>query len=68
MASYNNEVYLGDEALNRSKFWDLNIMWNLSLLIRKYDDSLKIAKKYQEDYPYNIQVISKENGGQASTI
>jgi len=68
MASYNNEQYLGD-AVESLTVQNFGFEHNVELIIvddGSNDDSLKIAKKYQEDYPYNIQVISKENGGQAS--
>ena len=64
MALYNNEKYLEDaiESLIIQNFgFELIIVDDGSS-----DDSLKIAEEYQEKYPYNIQVLSKENGGQAS--
>ena len=68
MALYNNEKYLEDaiESLITQNF---GFEHNIELIIvddGSSDDSLKIAEEYQEKYPYNIQVLSKENGGQAS--
>lgn len=68
MALYNNEKYLEDaiESLITQNF---GFEHNIELIIvddGSSDDSLKIAEEYQEKYLYNIQVLSKENGGQAS--
>ena len=68
MALYNNEQYLED-AIESLVVQSFGFEHNVELIIvddGSSDDSLKIAKKYQEKYPYNIQVLSKENGGQAS--
>ena len=68
MASYNNDKYLED-AVESLTVQNFGFEHNVELIIvddGSSDDSLKIAKKYQKNYPYNIQVISKENGGQAS--
>nr|WP_019265769.1 glycosyltransferase family 2 protein [Methanobrevibacter smithii] len=68
MASYNNDKYLED-AIESLTVQNFGFEHNVELIIvddGSSDDSLKIAKKYQEDYPYNIRVISKKNGGQAS--
>lgn len=68
MALYNNEKYLED-AIESLIIQNFGFEHNIELIIvddGSSDDSLKIAEKYQEKYPYNIQVLSKENGGQAS--
>lgn len=65
---YNTEVYLEDcikSVINQ----DLDFKSNVQLILvddGSSDDSKEIALKYEELYPENITVLSKENGGPGS--
>lgn len=68
MALYNNEKYIED-AIKSLTVQNFGFEHNVELIIvddGSSDNSLEIALKYQEKYPYNIKVLSKENGGAAS--
>lgn len=68
MAIYNVEEYLNesiDSIINQS----LDFKRHIQLILvndGSRDSSLKIALDYQKEYPNNITVIDKENGGVAS--
>ena len=68
IAVYNVEDYLSecvDSVLNQS----LGFRENVQLILvddGSSDDSLKIAKEYQEKYPENIMVLSQSNQGQST--
>ena len=68
MPLYNVEYYL-KEAIDSIINQTLNFEENIQLILvddGSPDDSLKIAQAYQEKYPKNIIVLSKENGGVSS--
>ena len=68
MALYNNEKYIED-AIKSLTVQNFGFEHNVELIIvddGSCDNSLEIALKYQEKYPYTIKVLSKENGGAAS--
>lgn len=70
MPIYNVEKYLGDSIdslINQS----IGFKENVELIIvddGSPDNSKDIALKYQEQYPDNIKIFSKTNGGQASAF
>ena len=70
MPIYNVEKYLADaieSLINQS----IGFEENIELVIvddGSPDNSKDIALKYQEEYPNNIKVFSKSNGGQASAF
>ena len=70
MPIYNVEAYLSqaiDSLINQS----IGFEENIELLIvddGSPDNSKEIALRYQEKYPDNIKVLSKQNGGQASAF
>lgn len=66
--SYNMEKYLS-ECLD--SFVVCKNMTNLEVVVvndGSKDDTLKIAKQYEANYPNIFKVIDKENGGHGSTI
>ncbi len=68
IAVYNVEEYL-NECVDSIIYQTLDFKDNTQLILVddcSTDDSLNIAYSYQEQYPQNILVLSKENGGQAS--
>lgn len=67
MAIYNTEDFL-NEAIDSVINQTLDFEENIQLILvddGSEDNSLKICKEYQEQYPKNIVVISQENSGQA---
>ena len=67
MAAYNVEDYIEeaiDSVINQS--FDFNKVQLIIVDDESPDNSKEIALKYQSQYPNNILVLSKENGGQAS--
>lgn len=70
MPIYNVEKYL-KEAIDSIINQSIGFEENIELVIvddGSPDNSKEIALKYQEKYPNNIKVLSKENGGQASAF
>ena len=68
MAVYNVEKYL-NEAIDSIINQSLDFKKHIQLILvndGSRDNSLKIALDYQKEYPDNIIVIDKENGGVAS--
>ena len=68
MAIYNTEDFL-NEAIDSVINQTLDFEENIQLILvddGSKDNSLKICKEYQEQYPNNIVVISQENSGQAA--
>lgn len=68
VAIYNTEQYLED-CINSVINQDLNFEDNIQLILvndGSTDGSLDIALKYQDLYPNNVIVLSKENGGSSS--
>lgn len=68
MAIYNTEKYLNesiDSIINQTIGFEDNVQL---ILVNdgSTDNSLDILKAYQEQYPENIIVLTKENGGQAT--
>lgn len=69
IAAYNVEDYL-DEALN-SLCCDEKLMDKLEVLIEddgSTDNTLNIAKEFEDKYPHVFRTVIKENGGYGSTI
>ena len=67
-AVYNSEKYLA-ESIESVINQDFGFEENVQLILvddGSTDDSKSIALEYQEKYPNNILVLSKENGGVAS--
>ncbi|MBQ9071771.1 MAG: glycosyltransferase family 2 protein [Bacilli bacterium] len=67
--TYNVEKYL--ERCLISLVYDEKILDKLELLIvndGSTDNSLSIARSFEQKYPNTIKVIDKENGGHGSTI
>ncbi|OED29875.1 hypothetical protein NL43_05940 [Methanosphaera sp. WGK6] len=67
MAIYNTEQYL-DESINSVINQSIGFENNIQLILvddGSADNSLKIAEKYQQQYPNNIIVLSQENQGPA---
>ena len=70
MAMYNVEDYLADaieSLLNQTLCFEDNVQLIL-VDDGSPDNSKKIALEYQEKYPNNIIVVSKENGGHPSAL
>lgn len=68
MAVYNTEDYL-DESISSVINQSIGFVHNVQLILvddGSTDNSKNILLNYQELYPDNIIVLSKENGGQAS--
>ncbi|MCC7554091.1 MAG: glycosyltransferase [Methanobacteriaceae archaeon] len=68
MAIYNSEEYL-KEAIDSVINQNFGFIHNVQLILvddGSLDSSKEIALKYEEEYPENIIVLSKKNGGQAS--
>ena len=68
VAIYNTEIYLED-CINSVIEQDLDFKENVQLIPvddGSTDDSKEVALTYQKQYPDNIIVLSKENGGPAS--
>ena len=68
MAVYNVGYYL-KEAIDSLINQTLSFEENIQLILvddGSLDNSLEIAQEYQEKYPKNIIVLSKENGGVSS--
>lgn len=68
IAVYNVEEYL-EETVDSIISQTLDFKENVQLILvddGSSDNSLEIAKKYHMEFPENIIVLSKENGGQAS--
>ena len=68
MAVYNVGYYL-KEAIDSLINQTLSFEENIQLILvddGSLDNSLEIAQAYQEKYPKNIIVLSKENGGVSS--
>lgn len=68
IAVYNAEKYL-NEAIDSIIDQSFDFEKNTQLILvddGSSDNSLEIALQYQKDFPDNILVLSKENGGQAS--
>ena len=68
VAIYNTEIYLED-CINSVIEQDLDFKENVQLILvddGSTDDSKEVALRYQKQYPENIIVLSKENGGPAS--
>ena len=65
---YNTEEYLED-CINSVINQNLDFKTNIQLILvddGSSDDSIEIALKFREDFPENIIVLSKENGGPGS--
>lgn len=65
MAAYNVEDYL-DDAINSIMNQSLNVKKYVEVIIvndGSKDDTLKIARRWEEKYPAIIKVIDQENGG-----
>ena len=70
MPIYNVEKYLAD-AIDSLINQSIGFEENVELIIvddGSPDNSKDIALKYQEQYPDNIKIFSKSNGGQASAF
>lgn len=67
IAAYNVEQYLS-QTLDSLLIKNMNLLEVLIINDGSKDDTLKIAKEYEEKYPDAIKVIDKENGGYGSTI
>ena len=70
MPIYNVEKYLAD-AIDSLINQSIGVEKNVELIIvddGSPDNSKDIALKYQEQYPENIKIFSKSNGGQASAF
>lgn len=67
IAAYNVEKYLS-EALDSCLTTDSDLLEVIVVNDGSSDDTLKIARNYENRFPNVIRVIDKENGGYGSTI
>ena len=73
IAAYNVEKYIKQTLMHilENRYISNSLLSEIEVLIiddGSTDNTVQLAKQYEEKYPHIIKVISKENGGHGSTI